>query len=201
MGTGRNGTFDKIPDWQQWAMLTVSNNEMTDITRRPVYGSFIKKWYRLFGCEIFTMLLRPLESHGTWDGKKVFGSLPSKSEYTGAIAVLTRATIRVNKLKYFWQHVAPVAQKMNGAKGFLYSAGIGELPWIKQATFSVWQRKEDMIAFAYGMKEHAEVIQKTRQQKWYSEDMFTRFQVLESHGTIRGINPLQPLQQGNGTGH
>jgi hypothetical protein len=28
------------------------------------------------------------------------------------------------------------------------------------------------------MKEHAEVIKKTRQQKWYSEDMFTRFRVL-----------------------
>ena len=193
MGTGRNGTFDKTPDWQQWALLCIGKDNSLPTPANPLYGSFIKNWYNFFGCEIFTMLLEPIEGHGTWDGRKVFGNLSPKSGYTGSIAVLTRATIRLNKLKYFWQHVAPVAAKMNTAKGFLFSAGIGELPWIKQATFSVWSSKEEMVAFAYGMREHAEVIQKTRKQKWYSEDMFTRFKVLESWGTVKGINPLQSL--------
>lgn len=197
MGSGKNGTFDKVPDWQQWALLAVSNNDHPITAGNPLYGAFIKKWYRLFGCEVFTMLLEPTEGHGTWDGKKAFGNLSPKSSYTGAIAVLTRATIRINKLKYFWQHVAPVAEKMNDAKGFLFSAGIGELPWVKQATFSVWQSREDMMAFAYGMKEHAEVIQKTRKQRWYSEDMFTRFKILDHYGTVKGINPLDSLQQSN----
>ena len=193
MGTGKNGTFDKEPDWQQWALLCVYKEGKQPAGNEPVYGNFIKKWYRFFRCELFTMLLEPLEGHGTWDGKKVFGNLPPKSGYSGPVAVLTRATIRINKLKYFWQNVAPVAAKMNTAAGFLFSAGIGELPWIKQATFSVWQSKEDMMAFAYGMKEHAEVIQKTRKQKWYSEDMFTRFRLLESMGTVNGRNPLESV--------
>lgn len=199
MGSGRNGTFDKVPDWQQWALLAVSNHDHINAAASPVYGSFIKQWYRLLGCEVFTILLQPVEGHGNWDGKKVFGNLSPKPAYTGAIAVLTRATIRFNKLKYFWQHVAPVAEKMKDATGFLFSAGIGELPWIKQATFSVWQSREDMMAFAYGMKEHTEVIQKTRKQRWYSEDMFTRFEILDTHGTIRGSNPLASLQQSPGT--
>ena len=67
---------------------------------------------------------------------------------------------------------------MVNADGFIISYGVGEIPWIKQATFSIWESKAAMKNFAYGMKEHAEVIQKTRQQKWYSEDMFTRFKVL-----------------------
>jgi hypothetical protein len=80
---------------------------------------------------------------------------------------------------------------MATAPGFITSFGIGEIPWIKQATFSIWESKEAMKAFAYGMREHSEVIQKTRRQKWYSEDMFTRFKIIESTGTIKGVSPLK----------
>ena len=190
MGTGKNGTFDKQPDWQQWSLLCVSSGDKMPTSEQPMYGKFIKGWYGFFGCELYTMLLEPIEGRGTWDGKKVFGELPAKSDYPGRIAILTRATIRLNKLKYFWKNVAPVAAQMNTAKGFMYSAGIGEVPWIKQATFSVWETKADMIAFAYGMKTHAEVIQKTRKQQWYSEDMFTRFRVLQHWGSVKGVEPL-----------
>ena len=79
--------------------------------------------------------------------------------------MLTRATICIRRLKNFWQHVDSVASKISVSKGLILSAGIGELPWIKQGTFSVWQSKEDMKAFAYQMNEHIEVIQKTRKEK------------------------------------
>jgi heme-degrading monooxygenase HmoA len=82
---------------------------------------------------------------------------------------------------------------MNGAKGFVTSIGIGEMPYIKQATFSIWQNKESMKNFAYQMKEHAEVIRKTRKENWYSEDMFARFKVLKITGTIKGESPLKGI--------
>jgi hypothetical protein len=195
MGCGKNGTFDKKPDLQQWAILSIGNPDRDALMAKdPVknlYGSFISGWFLFFKCETFTILLKPTEGHGLWDGRKVFGDLPPRSEQEGPIAVLTRATIRFSKLKYFWQHVAPVAERMKNSKGFISSVGIGELPWLKQATFSIWQSKEDMMAFAYGMKEHTEVIKKTRQQKWYSEDMFVRFSITGSCGSIKGINPLR----------
>jgi heme-degrading monooxygenase HmoA len=195
MGSGKNGTFDKTPDLQQWAILTVQETPFNKIQpgeiNKQLFGSFIAKWFIFFKCETFTLLLEPIEGHGTWDGKHVFGELPSKSDYEGELAVITRATIHLNKLKYFWQNVAGVANKMATAPGFITSFGIGEIPWIKQATFSIWDSKEAMKAFAYGMREHSEVIQKTRQQKWYSEDMFTRFKIIDSTGTIKGTSPLK----------
>jgi hypothetical protein len=198
MGTGKNGTFDKVPDLQQWAILTVRSLEsgvqrweagkvVGESIVRELLGDFISKWLSFFKCETYTLLLEPLESHGVWDGKKVFGDTGTKNDYNGKIAVLTRATIRINKLKYFWQNVAPVANKMANAKGFLFSAGIGEIPWLKQATFSIWQSKEDMKNFAYGMKEHSEVIKKTRKQDWYSEEMFTRFRIVYTNGNLRSV--------------
>ncbi len=200
MGSGKNGTFDKSPDWQQWAILTVQDDfnaqleslEAADAVQKFA-GSFIAGWLSFFKCETYTILMEAIESHGFWDGKKAFGALPAKSPYEGAVAILTRATIRLNKLSYFWENVAPVANEMRVAKGFLFSAGVGEIPWIKQATFSVWKTKEDMKAFAYGMQVHTEVIKKTRQQNWYSEDMFTRFRILKTLGTLRGENPLKDV--------
>ncbi len=187
MGCGKNGTFDKIPDLQQWSILAAHVGSC----EQNFYGNFITKWFKIFRCEVFTIYLEPKEGHGKWDGKEPFGILNTYRLENEQVATLTRATIRINKLKYFWNNVAPVAAKMNKAEGFLFSAGVGEFPWIKQATFSVWQSKEHMIQFAYKMKEHSEVIKRTREQKWYSEEMFVRFSIIKSEGTLRGVNPLK----------
>ncbi|MBP6432143.1 MAG: spheroidene monooxygenase [Ferruginibacter sp.] len=185
MGSGRNGTFDKTPDLQQWAIVIkneelILNNASNSTVLKEIYGNFIGSWLAFFRANAITYLLQPIEGYGLWDGKKVFGDLPLKSDYEGKIVILTRATIRLNKLSSFWKNVDGVASQMATAKGFITSYGIGEIPWIKQATVSIWESKEDMRNFAYKMHQHAEVIKKTRQEKWYSEDMFVRFKLIDT---------------------
>ena len=200
MGSGKNGTFDKTPDWQQWAIFTVmsvdsiSENCKDDLLRK-MYGLFIAKWLRLFKCETWTIVLDPIEGHGYWDGKKPFGELLRKSKFEGNVAVLTRATIRISKLNAFWKQVDGVASRMSTAPGFVTSFGIGEVPWLKQATFSIWESEDAMKKFAYSMAEHKEVIVKTRREKWYSEDMFVRFRIIYSVGTVKGMDPLLSLNK------
>jgi hypothetical protein len=216
LGCGRNGTFDIHPDWQQWAVLAVSscklpvfrfqlpvdeikNNfkpqtclpDRQAINYKLLYGSFINCWWNFFKCEVYTIILEPIEGYGTWDSKKFFGELPKQTDHNGIIAVLTRATIHLKRLKNFWQHVDGVALKMSKAPGFILSVGIGEMPWVKQGTFSIWQSKEQMKVFAYKLREHAEVIRKTRQQNWYSEEMFIRFKPVVSFGSLNGDDPLE----------
>jgi hypothetical protein len=154
---------------------------------------FLTAWWKFFHCEKYTIHLRAIEGHGTWDGKQVFGSFSGQAaDYPGKIAVLTRATIRLGKLVAFWKQVAPVAATMADAPGFITSVGIGEVPWLKQATFSVWTSKEDMQQFAYRRREHSDVIKRTRKENWYSEDMFVRFAILSTSGSLRGIDPISP---------
>lgn len=173
MGTGKNGTFDIHPDWQQWGLLAVWENEAAFDKFEKT--SFIGKWWRRFPEKQTTFRCIPYESHGLWDGKQPFGKpIPDRS-YTGPIAVLTRATIRPTKVREFWQNVPTVAGSMTDAKGFITSVGVGEVPFIKQATFSVWESMEDVKLFAYRQREHAEVIKKTRENNWYSEELFARF--------------------------
>ncbi len=196
MGCSKNGTFDKIPDLQQWAVLMVTDKKnkksyQTSFDYTKVYGSFIANWWKFFGCSKWTLVLEPIEGHGTWDGKEAFGTLPRTSDYDGLIAVLTRATIRINRLSHFWKHVHGVARFMSSSDGFITSLGIGEVPWIKQATFSIWKNKESLKNFAYKMHKHVEVIRKTRQERWYSEDLFVRFKIIASYGSVKGINPFE----------
>jgi len=191
MGSGKNGTFDKSPDLKQWAILCVHSNNILEQSTDEFLGGFISSWFSFFSTDVFTIILEPIMGHGLWDKKEVFGKINNNNNHIGQVATLTRATIHISKMKHFWKNVAPVANKMTTAKGYIFSVGVGEIPWIKQATFSVWDSMEDMKTFAYSMKEHSDVIKKTRQEKWYSEDMFVRFKIIETFGKTRGINPLE----------
>jgi len=194
LGSGHNGTFDLQPDWQQWGLLAVWDDR-EDFDRFYAH-SLVAWWWKLLATENWTILCQPLQSHGKWDGKEPFDNLNIQT-YTGPVAVLTRATIRISKLKNFWSNVDDVANLMTNAKGFITSFGIGEAPVYRQATFSVWQSLDDVKAFAYQSREHAEVIKKTRAENWYKEELFARFKPLESFGTIKGIDPLKELFKNN----
>ncbi|MDB5032465.1 DUF3291 domain-containing protein [Mucilaginibacter sp.] len=190
LGSGQNGTFDLQPDWQQWGLLAVWDNQ--EAFDKFYNHSFIASWWKLFRTEQWTILCEPLQSHGKWDGKEPFGA-PNVADYIGPVAVLTRATIRFNKLKSFWGNVDDVADLMATAKGYVASFGIGEAPVYRQATFSVWESLDDVKAFAYQSRQHSEVIKKTRTENWYKEELFARFKPVAAFGTIKGKNPLNDL--------
>ncbi|MFY8091080.1 MAG: spheroidene monooxygenase [Chitinophagaceae bacterium] len=181
MGSGKNGTFDIQPDWLQWCLLVVIK-ENTSVNYLP---SFIKKYWQFFKAKQMQMVLEPYLGHGTWDGNKCFGTHYTATQKNNPIAVLTRASIRFSKLKQFWQHVPLVASTMSQAKGLKQSFGVGEVPFIKQATLSIWEDEASIKNFAYSMQQHKQVVQKTRAENWYSEDMFTRFNVLEINGSLK----------------
>ena len=189
MGCGKNGSFSIQPDLQQWALLAVWNDK-NDFHKFKKH-SFISAWWKLFCSETFTILCIPLTSHGKWDKKEPFVSREPAELNDGPVAVLTRATIRFNRLRNFWQNVDQVSRLMHSSPGYITSFGIGEAPYYRQATFSLWQDIESVKKFAYGSKEHSEVIRKTRQENWYSEELFARFKPIYCSGTINGVNPLE----------
>ncbi|WP_207426313.1 DUF3291 domain-containing protein [Pedobacter sp. SYSU D00535] len=187
MGCGKNGTFDINPDWQQWGLLAVWASKGS--FERFIANSSISSWWQTFTKEQYTILCEPLSSHGKWDGKEPFGNVKVK-EYQGPVAVLTRASIRLKRLKNFWQNVDKAAANMTSTPGYLLSFGIGEAPLHLQATFSVWENVEAVKNYAYASNDHREVIKKTREENWYSEELFARFKPLATFGTINGIDPL-----------
>ncbi|MEO6523352.1 MAG: DUF3291 domain-containing protein [Mucilaginibacter sp.] len=190
LGCGHNGSFDLKPDWQQWGLLAVweERKNFDDFYR----SGFVSRWWKLFTYESWTILCEPLQSHGKWDGSEPFGK-PDVQNHDGPIAILTRATINLNRLKNFWSHVDEAAEMLTTSPGYIASVGIGEAPVYRQATFSIWENLEAVKSYAYRSPKHAEVIKKTRQENWYSEELFARFKPIETWGTINGKNPLKNL--------
>jgi hypothetical protein len=193
MGSSRSGSFDLHPDWHQWALLHFTETKHSadagvgiDTWHRELYGSFIANWWRRFQCERWTICLELAEGHGSWDGFTPSPGGVSPLDPAEPVAVLTRATIRFRKLRDFWKRVGPISDQMKMTPGLRFSAGIGEAPVYRQATFSIWDSSDQMKAFAYRLREHQDVVRDTRTFKWYSEEMFLRFKPVCSIGSIRG---------------
>lgn len=181
MGTGKNGSFDIQPDLSKWTILVFFKQENTPnpIDIQSITGSFITKWWKRFRVQLNSYLLEPYTGHGTWDGRTFTGQEAKGFEPEGKIAVLTRATIRISRMISFWKAVPGASYQLEHQPGLLFSIGIGEVPFIKQATFSFWESEAHMKAFAYGQQHHKQVIRRTRKESWYSEEMFLRFKVLK----------------------
>jgi heme-degrading monooxygenase HmoA len=181
LGTGKNAQVDLAPNFKHWGVLTTWQ---TEADCRDFYSSsFVIKWFRFFGMEEFTVLAKPLYAHGLWSKKEPFTKSDS-GRSSNVIAVLTRASIRLNRVKEFNQHIKQAADNMRKADGYILSFGFGEIPLLSQGTFSIWRDAESMKAYAYGTAAHADVIKKTRTRNWYSEELFARFEIVDVWGSL-----------------
>ena len=127
-----------------------------------------------------------IRAKGEWSGRNPFEAHSDRRLETQHTAVITRATIKLSKLAKFWKYVPESQRKLSDSPGILFSAGIGEIPIVQMATFSVWDTAEAMKAYAYGNPEHKKAIGLTRSLGWYKEELFSRFAVLNNTGSWNG---------------
>ena len=173
LGTGTGATFGPgDTDLTRWAAITVSDTPV----RFPAWDSIAESHARLD--------LDPLVSRGEWSGRSPFR--PSGARTDGMVLSLTRARLRPARALRFWRSVPPVAREVAAAPGLLARFGIGEAPIGWQGTVSVWRSTTDLTAFAYRQPEHRAVIARTPADRWYAEELFARFAVLEISGD-RGV--------------
>ena len=177
LGCGSGNGFSLWPDFGTYALLTIWDDldSLNAFENNPsVLSSYRNK---SFSCRRFE--LHPVAGHGSWGGVQPFQyKEPMEGEYSWA--VITRASIERTKLAEFWLKVPGVSKRVKGFPGAEFSVGIGELPLVEQATFSLWRDLDQMKSFAYGDRNHSEVVKLTRIKKWYSEELFARFQLLKT---------------------
>lgn len=188
LGSGHGLGFSLKPNFQRYGLLCVWENEATASTFFAENPSVLKYLDHTF--EHWTIWLKPLQAHGFWDGTNPFPAADMNFKPTGPIAALTRATIRVKALPSFWQHVPQTSQALKEAVGLLCSIGLGELPFIRQATFSVWENEEALKNYAYKNVLHKDVIKRTREENWYKEALFARFIPVKTEGLWNALNPV-----------
>ena len=144
--------------------------------------------------ELWQARLAPLKAHGLWEGQAPFDyEAPLNIPATAPLAVLTRAAIRWRKVPRFWGFVEPTSAALATVPGVRLAIGLGELPLVRQATFSIWDSVAAMQQYAYRDARHKEVVKLTRTENWYKEELFARFAVLGSEGTVDGRNPASGI--------
>ncbi len=178
MGSGGGNGFAIYPNWGQYALLAVWENEDEKI-KFYSENEAIKR-YMNHAQVSTTYVLKNIISHGIWGGINPFVAQKVEGEPT-SIAVITRATIKWWDMIRFWKKVPSSSKNMDGFPGCELAIGIGELPFRYQATFSIWSDEKSMRNFAYNSKQHTDMITQTRKVGWYKEELFARFRVVNKH--------------------
>jgi hypothetical protein len=187
MGSGAGRGFSLWPDWSTYAYFAVW--ESPDDADDHLSGENFSLPWAAYAQEKLCVRLRCVQVHGEWDGDQPLRAI--SPEGSGRIAVLTRARVRFSRLHRFWAHVGQAARAIGEAPGCIFTKGIGEWPLAMQATFSIWESAEAMKEFAYADSGHKEIVQKTRRENWYSEDMFARFEIESLSGSYRDLKTKQ----------
>ena len=187
LGSGKGKGFNPFPDWSVYCLLQVWESE--EAAHTFFNSSDLIQQYSERTDELFTLYMKNISAGGTWVGKNPFEKA-ADLDSTLPIAVITRATIKWNWLIRFWKYVPTSQEPLDENEGLIYTKGIGEIPIVQMATFSLWKNFESVKQFAYNSKQHQEAVRRTRKNDWYREELFARFQPYKSVGTWRGKDLL-----------
>lgn len=180
LGTGKGESFTpKDADPYRWgALVTIQKDNLDNLDKSKV----VRGWQRIAKKE-YRAILKPISVHGLWSGKQPFEV--EKFDWNGKIAAITRARIVWRKNLIFWQAVPPVTISLHQSPGLINAIGIGEAPIGLQGTFSLWESAAQLRDFAYKGQAHTQAIKATEENKWYSEELFSRFAVVQERGGLK----------------
>ena len=187
LGSGKGRGFNPLPDWSVYCLLQVWESE--EDANEFFNSSDLMRQYAVHSDELYTLYMKNISADGTWVGKNPFEK-GAELDSDKQIDVITRATIKWNWLLRFWTYVPTSQQALDGNKGLIYTKGVGEIPIVQMATFSLWKNFESVRQFAYKSKQHQEAIRRTRKNNWYKEELFSRFQPYKSTGKWEGKDLL-----------
>ena len=195
LGTANGRSFDpRDADLRTWGLLSVWDDAAAQ--QRFLERSAIQRSWSALSRDEWRVHLVPIRSSGNWSGINPFQPTAVPPTTPGPhdgcpVAAITRARLRPQRAVRFWQAVPPVTTALSMAEGRLFSVGIGEAPIGVQGTFSVWRDEQALIHFAYRNPAHRAAISATGALGWYAEDLFARFTVAHSEGSLWDRNPLE----------
>ena len=180
LGAGKGETFTpRDADILRWGLLVVVDKD-SEIAN----SKMIKRWNKKSQSQ-FSAQLSPMSVNGAWSKKSPFDQIPKvTNDWSGKVVAITRARIKWRKNVIFWSSVPPVTTSLHSSPGLISAIGIGEAPIGLQGTFSIWESGEAIKNFAYSGAAHKEAIKATHRHAWYAEEMFARFALIESRGSL-----------------
>lgn len=181
LGSGFDGGFDLRPSRSRQGVFALfdSCHKAQDF----IAHSKLVREYQNRSDEFCWVTLKAFSCRGSWDGISL--QVNTESPVHGPVAALTRASIKFSKAPAFWRHAPPSQTALEGVDGCQLAVGLGEAPFFRQATFSIWDNVSDMNAYAR-TGSHLAAIQAAQKNGYFSESMFARFVPLKVQGQWMG---------------
>ena len=177
LGSGYEGGFGLKPSSSRQGLFLVFHTALA--AADFLAHSKLLQGYRERTRELCIVQMRTWSCRGSWDGMAldVTRSAPTQ----GPIAALTRASIHLRKASAFWEHAPPSQLAIEAVQGVQLAVGLGEAPFLRQATFTLWDSVPAMDAYARSGP-HLEAIRAAAQHQYFSESMFARFAPIAIEG-------------------
>ena len=193
MGTGGGSGFSTRPDLGTVAILTTWTDGEAALRglRAPVFEERAGR-----ATQVASLFLSCVSSRGRWAGQGAFEPAARQVEWpdeaggtkpeSRRVAALTRATVRPSMLARFWRRVPAIADAIGAEGAARFSIGMGEVPYLHQVTFSIWDDAEAMRRFSRESATHGEAVRRVAEEGWFSEQLFARFLPLGATGRWNG---------------
>jgi hypothetical protein len=181
LGSGQNGGFQVRPSLDHQAWFGVFSSEQTAhhfIEHSPMVAD-----YQRHAQDWLILTLQAYQTRGSWSGFSL--QADHAPAVAGRVVSLTRASIRPIKAIDFWRQSPDAEQDLRLAEGCELAMGLGEMPLFRQATLSLWREEADLIRYAQ-TGAHRRAIAAAYGRHFFSESMFTRFQVRQARGQWQG---------------
>lgn len=190
MGSGHGGGFTLRPSpTHQGLICRFSRLDLALDFLRGKQVSAMRERSR----EFWSGAMAVTSSRGSWDqrpwplsdcdSQAVEGT--DSNSTSRPLAVLTRASIVPSKAMSFWRY-APAAQAdLKSALGCLLSVGLGEVPLVRQCTFSLWLDSQAMRNYAT-LGAHQIAAAAAQRRAFFSESLFVHMNVLSMSGQWQG---------------
>ena len=176
LGTGGGLGFSLLPDLSRYAMLAHWSAEQA--ADDFFLGSKLMAEYRRVTAEIWTVKLLARDSRGTWSAPGPFDPRPPELPPALPTVVLTHASLRLRGLLGFWRRAPARAHELLSRPGLRLALGVGELPWLRADTFSVWDGVDP-----------AELDDPQLPRPWFRETLHARFSAIATQGRVHGHDP------------
>ena len=182
MGSGDGGGFGLKPSSSRQALFCLFTDEDSAdaFLKSPIAQAYAQR-----AQEFCSAKLRAYSCRGAWSGQSIAVTARPPDSGSGPIATLTRASIRPMSARRFWRMQPASEVSLSQASGCLLATGVGEAPFFRQATFSLWANTAAMDAYAR-TGAHLAAIRAAHEGAFFSESMFARFVPLELVGRWRG---------------
>jgi len=184
MGSGEGGGFGLKPSATHRGLFLGFDDEAS--ARDFIDHSTQLAAWRAHAREWLVTLMRATSSKGSWSGAALDVTLTAPGLHEDVpIAAITRASIRPRHARAFWRLSPPAEASLAAADGCLLAAGLGEAPFLRQCTFSLWRNTAAMDAYARSGA-HQTAIRAAYGGGYFSESMFVRFVPLLIQGRWQG---------------